>query len=60
MSISRRIQEQIEQMDVDAEMKKMMKQILRAESLSKSNYKNVYDKVIAKYLKAKSSEGGIQ
>lgn len=60
MSISRRINEQIEKLDVDPEMKRMMMKILRSESQSKSNYKGLYDKVIEDYLKRKANEGGSQ
>ena len=58
MSISRRIHEQIEKLDVDPEMKKMMMGILFAESQSKSNYKGLYDKKITDYLKQKEAKGG--
>lgn len=59
MSISRRINEQIEKLDVDPEMKRMMMKILRSESQSKSNYKGLYDKVIEDYLKRKANEGAV-
>lgn len=60
MSISRRINEQIEKLDVDPEMKRMMMKILQSESQSKSNYKGLYAKVIEDYLKRKANEGGSQ
>lgn len=58
MSISKRIKEQIDRLDVNADMKDMMMEILRAESRSKSDYAGVYDKQIKEYLKKRENEAG--
>lgn len=48
MSISKRISEQVEKLDV----KTLMIQILEAESHSTSKYSTIYEKKIENYLKA--------
>lgn len=52
MSISKRISEQVEKLDVNKNMKTLMIQILEAESHSTSKYKTIYEKKIENYLKA--------
>lgn len=58
MSISKRIKEQIERLDVDVDMKIMMDKILRAESGSKSDYSGIYDKLIKEYLDKRDNTRG--
>lgn len=57
MSISKRIRDQIKQLNVDQGMKDMMNDILRTENLNSSGYEGAFDKAIKTYLQ-KKEEGG--
>lgn len=57
MSISKRINDQVEKLDVNRNMKTLIKHILEAESHSTSKYNAIYEKEIEEYLKAEK-EGG--
>lgn len=57
MSISRKIREQINQLDVDSDMKDMMLEILKTESQSKSDYASFYEKKMEDYLKKQGNKG---
>lgn len=58
MSISRRIRDQVEKLDVNRNMKDLMLDILAAESRGTGRYKGLYDKKIQQYLEKKSNKGG--
>ena len=55
MSISKRIKDQIEALDVNRNMKNLMLDILEAQSRGS---KKAYDKKIQKYLDKQNKKGG--
>ena len=55
MSISKRIKDQIEALDVNRNMKDLMLDILEAQSQKK---KKAYDKKIQEYLDKQNKKGG--
>lgn len=57
MSISKRISDQVEKLDVNKNMKTLMLQILEAESHSSSKYTSIYEKKIEDYLKVEKKGG---
>ena len=57
MSISKRIEKQIQKLDVNRNMKDLMLEILEIESQGISSYKNIYAAKVEEYLKKSGKRG---
>lgn len=57
MSVSKRIEDQVQKLDVNRSMKQLMMDILNVESKGTLRYKPIYDKKIEDYLKEKGKRG---
>ena len=57
MSVSKRIEDQVQKLDVNRSMKRLMLDILDAESKGSSKYKTIYDKKIEDYVNKNDKKG---
>lgn len=56
MPISKKIEEQIQKLDIDNDLKELMMNVLKEEDKGTHAFKQLYNKMVDEYLKKKEEE----